>query len=98
MIFFRDGVSDGQFGIALQREFPAIRRALEAAGGAQYAKETKIAYVVAKKRHGTRFFMADPRQAPGRDNNIPSARSRARAPCPVGSASHLPAGLALRGW
>lgn len=75
MIFFRDGISEGQFQIALQSELPAIRSALAAAGGEAYARGVQIAFVVAQKRHNTRFFMADPSKAPqGGNGNVPSVR------------------------
>lgn len=77
IIFYRDGVSEGQFQAVLQYELPALRKALERVGGEQYAKACKIAFIVAQKRHHTRFFLADERLAPPRGNgNIPSVRAK----------------------
>ena len=51
--FFRDGVSEGQFEMVLNKEISAIQRACQSL---QADYEPLITYFVAQKRHHTRFF------------------------------------------
>jgi eukaryotic translation initiation factor 2C len=54
VIIFRDGVSDGQFNIVLERELPAIKNAI-ALSGVGDVDSIKIAIVICQKRHRTRL-------------------------------------------
>ncbi|XP_058072010.1 protein argonaute 2-like isoform X2 [Magnolia sinica] len=65
IIFFRDGVSDSQFDMVLNEELIAIKKAIEMDG-----YQPTITLVVAQKRHQTRFFPKNPRDA-GKTGNIP---------------------------
>jgi len=67
IVFYRDGVSDGQFAHCLDQELPRIRKACkDVSGGGDY--QPLITFVVVQKRHNTRFF---PRQGEGdRKGNV----------------------------
>ncbi|CAE6431878.1 unnamed protein product [Rhizoctonia solani] len=54
ILFYRDGVSEGQFKFILENEVPALKRACKACG-----VDTKITYVIVGKRHHTRVFPKD---------------------------------------
>ncbi|EMD38649.1 hypothetical protein CERSUDRAFT_113827 [Gelatoporia subvermispora B] len=56
IIFFRDGISQGQFGQVAARELMLIRRAFERIGNFQGGSSPKITYIVVTKRHHVRFF------------------------------------------
>lgn len=53
IIFYRDGVSEGQFAIVLNKELSAIQRACRSM---EKDYEPKITFIVAQKRHNTRLF------------------------------------------
>ncbi|EFJ10806.1 hypothetical protein SELMODRAFT_235430 [Selaginella moellendorffii] len=58
LLFFRDGVSEGQFSDVLNNEVQAIQRAfLTLQPNGDYCPQ--ITFVVVQKRHHTRFFPAD---------------------------------------
>ncbi|PNF21081.1 Protein argonaute-2 [Cryptotermes secundus] len=67
IIFFRDGVGDGQFAQVLNSEVNAIRRACFSMGQ-EY--EPKVTFLVVQKRHHTRFFPRS-EDADGRYKNVP---------------------------
>lgn len=69
IIFFRDGVSEGQFGDVLNVELQAIRRACSKISS-DY--KPKITFLVVQKRHHTRFFPRNPRDSEDRNNNVPA--------------------------
>ncbi|KAK3281973.1 Protein argonaute-3 [Cymbomonas tetramitiformis] len=68
VVFFRDGVSEGQFQQILLDELPKLRAAC-----AQLDEEYRppITFVVVQKRHNTRLFLQDPGQATDRSGNVP---------------------------
>ncbi len=68
LFYFRDGVSEGQFMQVLKSELQAIRRACH-----QLNKnyEPKVTFLVAQKRHNTRFFPKNPSDGIGKMGNIP---------------------------
>ncbi|CAF1492555.1 unnamed protein product [Rotaria sp. Silwood1] len=55
IVFYRDGVDDGQFGKVIAHEIPAIIEAFNRIYGDQ-ANHPKLTFIVVKKRHNTRFF------------------------------------------
>ncbi|CAF0953109.1 unnamed protein product [Adineta ricciae] len=55
VVFYRDGVDDGQFGKVIGYEIPAIRKAFDAVYG-EKSKHPQLTFLVVKKRHNTRFF------------------------------------------
>jgi len=68
IIFYRDGVSEGQFLTVLNIELVAIRAAC--------AKidpdwQPPITYIVAQKRHKTRLFPVNPKDGIGKNQNVP---------------------------
>lgn len=69
LIFFRDGVSDGQFEQVLRQELQAIRRACT---NLQSDYEPKITFLVVQKRHHTRFFPTNQRDSEDRNCNVPA--------------------------
>lgn len=76
ILFYRDGVSDSQFGMVSHEELPQIRNACEEIAeeieGAKHWKP-KITLLVVTKRHHARFFPVPTDQAgvnPGEDNDI----------------------------
>lgn len=68
MLFYRDGVSEDQFKEVRDKELPQIRRAFqkardEASNSKQYRShddELQLTFIVAGKRHHTRFFARQP--------------------------------------
>ncbi|CAH8491218.1 unnamed protein product [Heterobilharzia americana] len=58
MIFYRDGVSEGQFENVLVEELAAIQRACT---DIRPGEEPGITYIVVQKRHHVRFRPSDPR-------------------------------------
>ncbi|GAA5989351.1 hypothetical protein JCM11641_002771 [Rhodosporidiobolus odoratus] len=66
IIFFRDGVSEGQFPHVLDREVNAIRLACQKI---DTSFKPKITYIVAGKRHKISLFPASP-QASDRNGNV----------------------------
>ncbi|KAG2021246.1 eukaryotic translation initiation factor 2C [Coprinopsis cinerea AmutBmut pab1-1] len=66
LIFFRDGVSEGEFAKVLQNELPLIKAALAKKGLDKY---TKVTLVVVGKRHHIRF---NPLTDADRSGNAPA--------------------------
>ena len=58
IIYYRDGVSEGQFATVLAHELRAIR---EACMKLEIGYQPGISFVVVQKRHHTRLFCADKR-------------------------------------
>ncbi|XP_035227948.1 protein argonaute-4-like isoform X2 [Stegodyphus dumicola] len=67
ILFFRDGVSEGQFTSALQEEVSAIQEACVDL----YKEVLPVTYVVVQKRHQTRLRPQDPRDGAGKNGNVP---------------------------
>jgi eukaryotic translation initiation factor 2C len=70
IIFYRDGVSEGQFAqVVLSHELRAVRKAcMELEMGYQPG----ITFIVVQKRHHTRLFCADKKDQTGKSGNIPA--------------------------
>lgn len=69
IIFFRDGVSEGQFDEVLQSELQAIRKAC---ARVQNDYQPPITFLVVQKRHHTRFFPKNLRDSEDRNGNVPA--------------------------
>ena len=69
IIYYRDGVSETQFESVLNHELSAIRRACVQLGPGY---EPKITFVIAQKRHKTRFFVENQRDGVGETKNVPA--------------------------
>lgn len=71
LLYFRDGVSEGQFQDLLKTELAAMLAACQQQGGDTY--KPKITLVVVQKRHHTRFFPGDSGcgKQDRRNNNVP---------------------------
>ncbi|XP_052237159.1 protein argonaute-2-like isoform X2 [Dreissena polymorpha] len=69
IIFYRDGVSEGQFNSVLSHELRAVREACMKLEG-DY--QPGITFIVVQKRHHTRLFCADRKDQIGRSGNIPA--------------------------
>ena len=68
MVFYRDGVSEGQFSLVLRHEMNKIR---EACQSVNVAYKPAITFVVVQKRHHTRLFAADQKDRNGKAENVP---------------------------
>ncbi|CAN1134896.1 Protein argonaute MEL1 [Linum perenne] len=68
IIFYRDGVSEGQFSQVLLFEVEAIRKAC---ASLEPNYQPPITFVVVQKRHHTRFFATDTRQTDRSGNILP---------------------------
>jgi len=68
IIFYRDGVSEGQFLIVLNKELAAIRRACL---NLEENYNPPITYIVAQKRHKTRLFPVTSKDGVGKNQNVP---------------------------
>jgi eukaryotic translation initiation factor 2C len=69
IIFYRDGVSEGQFVPVLSYELRAIR---EACMKLEVDYQPGISFIVVQKRHHTRLFCADKKDQIGKSGNIPA--------------------------
>ncbi|KAK2165838.1 hypothetical protein LSH36_45g16093 [Paralvinella palmiformis] len=70
IIFYRDGVSEGQFQqVVLVHELRAIR---EACMNLEMGYQPGITFIVVQKRHHTRLFCADKKDQMGKSGNIPA--------------------------
>ncbi|KAI4727686.1 Piwi-domain-containing protein [Aureobasidium sp. EXF-10728] len=56
IIIFRDGVSEGQYNLVLDRELPPIQKAFEKLYG---PRTPRVVLIVVGKRHHTRFYPTD---------------------------------------
>lgn len=68
IIFYRDGVGEGQFKDVLLHELRAIQVACYEL---HESYKPAITFIVVQKRHHTRFFAEDPRDQCGKSKNIP---------------------------
>ncbi|KAL8283156.1 hypothetical protein RQP46_005934 [Phenoliferia psychrophenolica] len=68
LLFFRDGVSEGQFATVVEQEIPQLRAACRAIDP-RYSP--KLTYIVCAKRHNVRFF-ATSDQNRDRSGNLPA--------------------------
>lgn len=69
IIFYRDGVSEGQFDDVVLNEVAAIQRACKSLQREGY--EPGITFIVVQKRHHTRLFCSNEEDAVGKGANIP---------------------------
>lgn len=69
IIFYRDGVSEGQFHQVLAHELMAVR---EACMKLEADYKPGITFIVVQKRHHTRLFCSDKREQIGKSGNIPA--------------------------
>ncbi|KAE8746943.1 Argonaute-2 [Frankliniella occidentalis] len=67
VVFYRDGVSEGQFQQVLGIELTAIFKAC-----ARHSFKPKVTFLVVQKRHHTRFFPMNPRDSDDRNGNVPA--------------------------
>jgi eukaryotic translation initiation factor 2C len=68
VIVYRDGVSEGQYKIVLESEYPAFKKAFDKLYGAE-SKHPKISIVVVGKRHHTRFYPTKEEDTDGKTGN-----------------------------
>lgn len=68
IIFYRDGVSEGQFSQVLLHEMDAIRKAC---ASLEEGYLPPVTFVVVQKRHHTRFFPTDPNGVDRSGNVLP---------------------------
>ncbi|XP_059352742.1 protein argonaute-2-like [Daphnia carinata] len=68
IIFYRDGVSEGQFAKVLEWELSAIRRACMKL---ENGYNPPVTFIVVQKRHHTRLFPENPQDECGRGKNVP---------------------------
>jgi eukaryotic translation initiation factor 2C len=68
VIVYRDGVSEGQYRIVLESEYPAFKKAFNKLYGAE-SKHPKISIVVVGKRHHTRFYPTKEEDTDGKTGN-----------------------------
>ncbi|KAF2800170.1 Piwi-domain-containing protein [Melanomma pulvis-pyrius CBS 109.77] len=68
VIVYRDGVSEGQYRVVMEQEYPAFVRAFDKLYGAA-PKHPKISIIVVGKRHHTRFYNTVGQDSDGRTGN-----------------------------
>jgi eukaryotic translation initiation factor 2C len=68
IVFFRDGVSEGQFSLVLRHEMTKLREACQSINAAY---KPAITFVVVQKRHHTRLFATEQRDRNGKAENVP---------------------------
>jgi len=71
IVFYRDGVSEGQFDQVMKYEYAALREACQELGDPAAGFAPPITFVVVQKRHQTRFFPTDSRQRDRSGNVMP---------------------------
>ena len=69
IIFYRDGLSEGQFGTVLDQEMQAIRKACV---DLEEGYMPGVTYVAVQKRHHTRLFCMNREDKTGKSQNIPA--------------------------
>ncbi|XP_055348778.1 protein argonaute-4-like [Paramacrobiotus metropolitanus] len=70
IVFYRDGVSEGQYKQVMEREVNAIKQACrELVPDGKYTPP--ITYIIVGKRHHVRLFYEDERQATTKSGNVP---------------------------
>lgn len=69
IIFYRDGVSEGQFNDVLEYEYRALREACQEMGDGSSGYAPPITFVIVQKRHQTRIFAQDRRDT-DRSGNV----------------------------
>ena len=69
IVFYRDGLSEGQFSPVLQHELKALR---EACIKLEQDYQPGITYTAVQKRHHTRLFCQNKQDKCGRSGNIPA--------------------------
>ncbi|KAJ9122250.1 hypothetical protein QFC22_001670 [Naganishia vaughanmartiniae] len=67
IVFYRDGVSEGQYAVVVQQECKAIRMACEAL---RAGYKPKLTFVICAKKHNMRFFARTPADC-DRSGNLP---------------------------
>lgn len=74
LIYYRDGVSEGQFQQVLATEKRAMSNACRIVGGEQYQKSVKLTIIVVQKRHHTRLFPGESGigYEDRKNNNVPA--------------------------
>ena len=73
IIFFRDGVSEGQFDQVLREEVAALRNACQKLMTKQGSDQLPaITVIIVRKRHHTRFTPVHPDQGVGKTQNVPA--------------------------
>ncbi|PBK70116.1 Piwi-domain-containing protein [Armillaria solidipes] len=65
LIFFRDGVSEGEFEQVLEKELPLLKAACQDAG-----INPKITFIIVIKRHHIRLFSDDPKDIDRNSKNL----------------------------
>lgn len=68
VIVYRDGVSEGQYALVLEKEYPAFVKAFNKLYGGE-KKHPKISIITVGKRHHTRFYPTKKEEADGRTGN-----------------------------
>ena len=68
LIFYHDGVSDGQFAAVRLEEIAALQKACSEL---QKDYQPKITFIVFQKRHHTRLFPKNRENASGKGENVP---------------------------
>ncbi|KAF4578546.1 hypothetical protein EYR36_000353 [Pleurotus pulmonarius] len=73
IVFFRDGVSEGEYSQVAEQEIPAIQAGIDDAWRAAKVQQPKpkLTFIVVGKRHHIRFFPASPGDA-DRSGNCPA--------------------------
>ncbi|KAF1321535.1 Argonaute1, partial [Globisporangium splendens] len=94
IVFYRDGVSEGQFRMVLNHEVTAIR---EACATLEKGYMPPITFIIVQKRHNTRLFPSDPKTG-DRSGNVKAGTVVDRAIChPVENDFYLMSHAGLQG-
>ncbi|KAI0745804.1 Piwi domain-containing protein [Earliella scabrosa] len=72
VIFYRDGVSEGEFAHVARTEIPMIKRAFRNMGWTNERIQPKLLFIVVGKRHHVRFFPRNPPQDADGSGNCPT--------------------------
>ena len=66
ILFYRDGISESQFGMVKDREIPQVERAIQNVGLSSTMKRcnAQVTFLVVGKRHHARFYPEDPKNGP----------------------------------
>lgn len=69
LLFYRDGVAEGQFEEVFNYEYAAIKDAIREFGDPTF--HPPVTFVIVQKRHNTKLFCADQRDTVEKSGNVP---------------------------
>ena len=92
VVFFRDGVSEGQYQAVMRDEVPLLRKAFASLGD---GPDPKLTFVIVAKRHHTRLFPTRDQDKDKKSGNVLAGTVVDTVMCGTRCVSSSAAGLTL---